>query len=273
MRAHIATSEKRDGGARPHAIFIGCAGWTVPTTHRQRFNEQGSALERYSSRLNAVEINSSFYRPHQPKTYERWALSVPAEFRFSVKVPKTITHEHALVGTASLVDRFLDECLHLGRKLGGLLVQIPPSLIFDARQANAFFGLLRRRLPDGVAVACEPRHLSWFGPNAELIWDRHHINRISADPPIDGRNPEVLPSPTGAWRYWRLHGSPRMYYSSYSPAFLQHLLPMLLRSANASNVWVIFDNTANGHAVADALMLKSLLQAAGVSTIGSQTDA
>jgi aspartate/methionine/tyrosine aminotransferase len=56
-----------------------------------------------------VEINSSFYRPHRPSTYERWAASVPASFRFSVKVPRSITHERRLADADALLDAFLAE--------------------------------------------------------------------------------------------------------------------------------------------------------------------
>ena len=219
-------------------------------------------MERYASRLDAVEINTSFYRPHQAKTYQRWAASVPADFRFSVKVPKAITHDHALLGTRELVERFLGECLALGNKLGGLLVQLPPSLDFDGRRANAFFALLRRRIPDHVSIACEPRHPSWFGERARRIWSRHGINRIAADPSPVPRIDGSIPSNQGHWRYWRLHGSPRRYYSSYSRGFLEKLAPSLQQAAQSNDVWVIFDNTAHGHAVADAIRLQMMIDSA-----------
>ncbi len=78
------------------SLRIGTAGWSVPALYAEEMPRGGSHLERYARRLNAVEINSSFYRPHQRKTYERWAQSTPADFRFSVKVPKAITHEARL---------------------------------------------------------------------------------------------------------------------------------------------------------------------------------
>jgi uncharacterized protein YecE (DUF72 family) len=255
-------SARIEPGPHPHishCIRIGCAGWSIPGEHRHLFSGAGSVLERYASRLDGVEINSSFYRPHQPKTYARWASSVPETFRFSVKVPKAITHEGALVGTAPLVDRFLGECLELGNRLGGLLVQLPPGLHFDAGKANAFFGLLRRRLPDEVAIACEPRHASWFDPKTQAIWSRYDVNRIGADPsPVTGADASV-PLRCGQWRYWRLHGSPRRYYSAYSHEFLAKLVPLLKQAAQTRDVWVIFDNTAQGHAVADALKLQRLV--------------
>ena len=250
-------------GTAYRRIRIGCAGWSVPSQHQKMFGAEGTSLERYATRLDAVEINSSFYRPHQPKTYERWASSAPEDFRFSLKIPKTITHDHRLLGTSALVDQFLADCMHLGSKLGGLLVQLPPSLQLDARQATAFFALLRRRLPNDVAIACEPRHASWFGDKALAILDRHGVNLVAADPaPVAGLESCVLPSNTGAWRYWRLHGSPRLYYSSYSHLALARLATRLLQSAKSADVWVVFDNTAHGNAAANALLLKQLVATA-----------
>ena len=262
MPSTSSTSPGKPGRRIAHEIRIGCAGWSIPGEHRHFFGEHGSVLERYASRLDAVEINSSFYRPHQARTYARWAASVPEAFRFSVKVPKAITHEHALRGTSLLVDRFLGECLELGDKLGGLLVQLPPRLDFDARNANAFFGLLRRRLPDRVAIACEPRHPGWFAAKAIPVWSRHDVNRIAADPvPVAGTDGGV-PGNAGQWRYWRLHGSPRRYFSAYSQEFLAKLVPALKQAAKTTDVWVIFDNTAQGHAAADAIRLQGLIASA-----------
>ena len=71
--------------------MIGTAGWSIPAQHATAFPSSGSHLDRYSHRFLAVEINSSFYRPHRPGTYQRWAATVPAAFRFAVKMPKIIT--------------------------------------------------------------------------------------------------------------------------------------------------------------------------------------
>src|SRR5690606_36664574 len=114
-----------------------------------------------------VEINSSFYRHHQQSTYARWAESVPDGFRFSVKMPRTITHERRLKGIASELKEFLAQIGGLGPKHGGVLVQLPPSLKFTRRVVQAFFDRLRGELPSSTAVACEPRHGSWFTRPAE----------------------------------------------------------------------------------------------------------
>ncbi len=143
---------------------IGCAGWSIPSRYADLFGPGESMLARYATRFTVVEINSSFYRPHQRKTYERWAASVPAGFRFSVKLPRTVSHDSGLVGVGGLLDRFLDDVNGLGNKLGGLLLQLPPSLALDSRRVGSFFRALQRRTEAGVV--CEPRHASWFTPQA-----------------------------------------------------------------------------------------------------------
>lgn len=237
-------------------FYIGCAGWSLPKAHQAEFPVDGSHLERYASRLPAVEINSSFYRPHRRATYARWADSVPAEFRFSVKVPKAITHEQRLADSQALLDTFMDEVAGLGHRLGCLLVQLPPSLRFDPRLADDFLRLLRQRHQCGVAV--EPRHASWFCDEAEQLLASHRAARVAADPAL-------LPAATqpGGWLslvYLRLHGSPKMYYSAYDAPALAAWAELLRAGANhADQVWCILDNTAEGHALGNALELMALV--------------
>ena len=85
-------------------VRIGTAGWSIPKEHSAPFPVQGSHLERYGAVFNAVEINSPFYRPHRTATYERWAASVPEDFRFAVKIPKAITHECRLKDAGERLD-------------------------------------------------------------------------------------------------------------------------------------------------------------------------
>src|SRR4029078_10043559 len=91
------------------SVRIATAAWSIPKEHAAPFPTTGSHLERYGAIFNAVEINSSFYRPHRRATYERWAASVPAEFRLAVKVPKAVTHERRLEDAGDRLDHFLSE--------------------------------------------------------------------------------------------------------------------------------------------------------------------
>jgi uncharacterized protein YecE (DUF72 family) len=235
-------------------VRIGCAGWSIPAAHRALFGPGDSMLARYATRFDCVEINSSFYRPHRRQTYARWASSVPRGFRFSVKLPRAISHEQRLHGSGRLLDRFLEECGGLGGKLGCLLLQLPPSLALEPRVAATFLAMLRRRFAG--AVACEPRHASWFTPRAEELLRRHRIARVAADPvPHPGAD---LPAGDDTFAYWRWHGSPRMYYSAYGEADLR-ARAVLVRSQRVRRHWVILDNTAHGHAIADAACLQAIL--------------
>src|SRR4051794_31555714 len=123
--------------------YVGTAGWNIPRAHRDRFPSAGSQLARYAARLNAAEINTSFYRSHSVATYERWAAAVPPDFRFAVKMPRLITHDRGLTRARAPLAQFLDETAALGPRRGPLLVQLPPSLAFDRRRAARFFDLLR----------------------------------------------------------------------------------------------------------------------------------
>src|SRR5664279_1120031 len=141
-------------------LRIGCAGWSIPRQTGHLFVAGASHLHRYAQVFNACEINSSFYRPHRADTWERWRESVPDDFRFSVKAPKTITHEHALNRAAELLPPFLRQIVILKDKLGPILFQLPPSSAFDHDIARQFLTVFREGY-SGLAV-WEPRHASWF---------------------------------------------------------------------------------------------------------------
>ena len=236
-------------------IFVGTAGWSIPAALADRFTGEGTHLERYAARLNAVEINSSFYRPHRRSIYERWAASVPARFRFAVKLPRTITHDARLVEVGDLLDRFAGEVAGLDDKRGPVLVQLPPSLAFDAEVADAFFAAAHSVL--GGPFACEPRHASWFDEAADALLTRHGVARVAADP---ARVPAAaLPGGWRELRYARWHGSPRIYWSDYDPAAIGAHAAAVSALPSEATSWTIYDNTAAGFALANALSLVSLL--------------
>ncbi|MCF5702132.1 DUF72 domain-containing protein [Pseudomonas syringae] len=233
--------------------FVGCAGWSLGREYWPEFPAEGTHLQRYAARLNSVEINSSFYRPHRRQTYERWADSVPDGFAFSVKIPKLISHELRLAGCAAALDEFLEQCGGLGDRLGCLLLQLPPSLAFDAAIAEAFFMALRERF--GGAVVLEPRHQSWC--EAERLLLDYRIAQAAVDP--SRLSSDAAPRGWAGVKYWRLHGSPRIYHSRYDSAFLQRYAQAVqIAAAEGAATWCIFDNTASGAALGNALTLAAL---------------
>jgi uncharacterized protein YecE (DUF72 family) len=238
------------------AALVGTAGWTIPSALAADFSAEGSALERYAARFPCAEINSTFHRSHRASTFERWAAAVPPAFRFSAKLPKTITHQQKLAGTEPLLDDFLAQVAPLGEHLALLLVQLPPSLAFDAERDHAFFTALRARTT--LALACEPRHPSWFEPDVDHVLTDYGIARVAADPARV--EPAARP---GGWRgfsYYRLHGSPVPYRSSYDDGRLSTYAAAIRADlSDGRPAWCIFDNTASGAAVGDALKLVPLL--------------
>jgi uncharacterized protein YecE (DUF72 family) len=225
------------------ACRIGCAGWNLPKYLR---DPSLSYLERYAQLFNCVEVNSSFYRHHQPKTYARWADAVPEDFRFSVKAPRAITHASEAV--KATIDRFLNETRELGHKLGPLLIQFPPKAAFKRSVASELFLSFREKF--NGEIVCEPRHATWFEHEAYELLKAYFISLVAADPkPVSGA-PGVLEQES---RYYRLHGAPRIYYSEYTEEFLRQF--KMNEALNRGGTWVIFDNTALGYAYQNALAL------------------
>lgn len=144
----------------------------------------------------------------------------------------------------------------LGAKLGPLLVQLPPSLAYDVELATAFLMALRDRF--GGHAACEPRHPSWFASEADVLLARFGIARVATDP-----TPMPKAAEPGGWSglvYYRLHGSPQAYYSSYTAAYLDALTRKLTAVSRSAPAWCIFDNTARGAATENALSVLERLR-------------
>jgi uncharacterized protein YecE (DUF72 family) len=265
-KADLATFASRGsvvgkGGRLP--VRIATAGWANPPAERAHRRATDSHLEHYARQFNAVEINSTFYRSHKIGTYERWRETTPADFAFAVKMARSITHDCGLRGCKRELQAFLREVSALGSKLRVILIQLPPSLEFDAKVAGKFFSYL-----DAVdcQLACEPRHASWFGADADRLLREHEISRVAADP---ARQPGALvagPLAIGGYArlsYYRLHGSPRMYYSAYSDEFLRDLASQIdTPRRGRKEVWCVFDNTARHEAWSDGIRLKGLLAGA-----------
>jgi uncharacterized protein YecE (DUF72 family) len=238
-------------------IRTGTAGWSIPRALAGEFPGEGTHLARYARHMHCAEINTSFYRSHARDTYGKWASLTPRGFRFSVKLPRGITHEGRLKGTRPLLERILDEAGGLGNKLGPLLLQLAPSHPYEARTVRTFFRLLRE-LHAGPVV-CEPRHASWFEARAQASMAEFRVGQVMADPAVTPA--AALPGGwlgedekgTGATFYARLHGSPRIYWSAYDSAKLRLWRERIESLPKQADRWCIFDNTASGAALANAL--------------------
>ena len=233
---------------------IGTAGWAVPRAVADAFPAAGTGLQRYAARFAAAEINSTFYKPHRAATFARWAETTPPDFAFALKLPKAVSHERRLEDCEAALDGFFASAAPLGGKFRAVLVQLPPSLVFQPTVAGRFFDAVRARWSG--QLACEPRHPSWFGAEADALLLAGQVARVAADPvrAPGGQDP-------GGWRgftYRRLHGAPRVYWSSYDEGWLTTLAQAV--RADPPGSWCVFDNTASGAAAANALALLGLLK-------------
>ena len=235
--------------------MIGTAGWSIPSAFSSEFPTSGTHLQRYGQTLSAVEINSCFYRAHDRRVYEKWAAATPGHFRFAVKLTQRITHDLALRSARKPLEEFLRETSGLGPKRGPMLIQLPASRVLEPRVAHRFFELLRARYEGPVVL--EPRHESWFGRVADRLLLRHRISRVATDPAKVASAAEPGGAPEAI--YYRLHGSPRMYWSPYDETYLATLARRLRAHAADGQVWCIFDNTASGAAALNALQLQAMV--------------
>jgi uncharacterized protein YecE (DUF72 family) len=189
-------------------LHVGTSGYSYAEWKGSFYPEDLPAsgmLEHYASRLNAVEINNTFYRLPKASVLTSWAEQVPAGFRFSIKASRKITHFARLKPEAADATAYLMETLGgLGERLGTVLFQLPPNMKVDLERLGAFLELL----PAGLPAAFEFRHESWADePVRELLTERG-VALVHAD--TDESQEDAALVPTASWGYLRLR---RMSYT------------------------------------------------------------
>ena len=216
---------------------------------------EGTHLQRYASIFNSVELNRTFYALPRASTVRKWVECVPDHFRFSLKLSKRITHELKFKGAISALKEFIALAHEFGEKLGPVLVQTPPTL--EAEDHVLDFLEQFRELFEGTIVM-EPRHTSWTKGSIDVRLRELRIARVAADP---ARIPDLgMPGGDRSTAYFRLHGSPRIYWSEYTEEMLLEWAGRIREAMGASeDAWVIFDNTARNAAFPNALRMRELL--------------
>ena len=169
-------------------------------------------------------------------------------------MPRSITHESGLRGVRREIKQFFAGIEALQPKLGVILIQLPPRLEFQQRLTGAFFRSVPK-LPR-VELVCEPRHASWFTEGADAQMADLNIARVASDPARAAN--AGCPGGYGHFAYFRWHGSPHMYYSSYSDAQLDDFAAQV-NIRRDGRTWCIFDNTARYAAWDNAISLRARL--------------
>ena len=246
------------------APFVGTAGWAIPKAMRAEFFEPGEVkpnhLKAYSARLTGIEINSSFYKDHQPATYAKWASATPEGFRFSIKLAKRFTHIQKLEVESRELKTMIEGTRELGEKFGVFLIQLPPKLVFNSEIAETFFATFRELFDGDIAI--EARNQTWAEREATQVLEEYSVARVIADPNRIGKAPPIR---SAKLCYFRLHGSPKVYYSDYTQEQLEFWRAEFKKEMRGKDsAWCIFDNTALGAATANALeMLTSTFNPQG----------
>lgn len=231
------------------ALYVGTSGWQY-RDWREAFYpkslKQADWLAHYADRFLTVEVNNTFYRLPERSTFERWRAQTPADFVFVCKLSRYLTHIKRLADPADPVSLFMERADGLGDKLGPLLVQLPPTMKADvARLAGAL-----KAFPDGVKVAVEFRHESWFTDEVQTLLSDHDAALVWADRLSKDLNPLWR---TASWGFIRLHegtASPRPCYGrdaldSWARRTADHWGP-------EEDVWFFFNNDPRCCAVDNA---------------------
>jgi uncharacterized protein YecE (DUF72 family) len=170
-------------------------------------------------------------------------------------MPRTITHESALQDAATEIAQFFEDIEALQPKLGVVLIQLPPTLEFGPAEVRSFFSSLP--VARGTRLVCEPRHASWFTGPADALLERLDVTRVATDPSAFAAAKH--PGGSRKFAYFRWHGSPRKYYSSYPETQIKAFAADVIKTSGR-DAWCIFDNTAAHAAWPNAQVLASILR-------------
>ncbi len=178
------------------------------------------------------------------KTFAKWREETPKDFCFSAKLPRSVTHFGKLQKNFDEIEEFFVRVGELGEKFFGTLVQLPPSLQYNEEIFGTFIETMRKKYSGKIFL--EPRHPSW----KECDFSVFNVLPVVSDPSFVELEP-------GDPAYFRLHGSPKLYHSSYQENFLQELATKLKFYKEAV---VVFNNTASGAAIQNALQLMEIVR-------------
>ena len=241
---------------RAAALRIGTSGWSYPAWWGPFFPpsvKKAAALEYYVTRFDCVELNNPFYRTPTFEAVRGWRERTPADFRFTWKASKFITHWKRLSDASrSSLDLMYSRLELLGEKAGPVLFQLPPQMKADAARLGDFVGMLDSRWN----YAFEFRHSSWYEPAVIDILRAHDLALCISDH-ADAPAPWVR---TASFVYVRGHGPSGRYHGTYTDETLGEWSDAISRwRAEGADVWCFFDNDVKSAAPFDAERLKARL--------------
>jgi uncharacterized protein YecE (DUF72 family) len=231
-------------------LWIGTSGWQYDDW-RDRFYAgvpRRRWLEHYAEHFAIVEVNNTFYRLPEARTFDDWRNRTPDDFVFALKMSRYLTHVRRLREPKNSVGMFFDHASRLGPKLGPVLLQLPPNLRAAPDDLAAVFD----QIPHGVRVAVEPRHPSWFTDEVRSLLTARDVALCLADVASRPVGPIWK---TASWTFLRMHSGRATPYPCYGRTALRSWSRRLAAEWGGHDAYVFFNNDANGCAVRDAHQL------------------
>ncbi|PWS27310.1 DUF72 domain-containing protein [Pedobacter yonginense] len=224
---------------------MGTSGLTLPVPNKAFYPDEFKEKSRlcfYSSLMNSIEINSSFYKTPMGSTVAKWVNEVGDDFKFTFKLLRDITHSKGLVFDPLLLQKFMDSISFAHAKQGVLLVQFPPSLKADLfLKVERLLSLIREYVPIGWKIALEFRHPSWYKMETYDLLNEQQVALVIHDK--SPANTPMIELSTN-FVYLRFHGPGGNYRGSYDESFLSEYANYIsdwLREGK--EVYVYFNNT------------------------------
>ncbi len=237
-------------------ILFGTSGWSYQEWVGAFYpDNRTSKLPFYAKIFESVEVDSSFYRPPSKSMIAGWAKATGLDFKFSLKIPKSITHDRRLAGAEKEVLDFIQLVGPLDKagKLGCLLIQLAPSFTFKEKKSlEFFFGLLPRHLH----FAVEFRHESWNRKETRDLLKEFNIANTITDSPVGFLSKVVITATTHSYVRWHGHGKSVWYNYRYSENELRPWLAKLNQIESQVPVtYAYFNNHYGGNAPFNLLQL------------------
>ena len=236
--------------------LVGTSGWVYEHWKHRFYPEKlpkSKWFSYYATQFSTVEVNATFYRAFQDRTYQKWREQAPPGFRYVLKAPRLITHLKLLVGVEEEIGEFWRSASILEDRLGLILLQIAPQTPYDPgrlRRAILAFG-------DPSRVAVEFRSSRWETEETYALLQELHSCYCNPDSPqqhLAGR----LTSETG---YLRMHGRSRWYSYDYTEGELQEIASIMqdMVRRGANTVYAFFNNDFESYAPQNARRLMEML--------------
>jgi len=235
--------------------YIGCSGF-YNKDWKEVFYPKGLSQSRwfefYCTHFNTLELNTTFYRFPRVDQLNKWFLKSPADFKFSVKAPRLITHYKQLKESESLLNDFYVTIREgLKEKLGAVLFQLPSKIVYSDEFLQRIVLNLNTEFPNVV----EFRHVSWWNASVIDALSSHNISFCGIS--IKDLTEEIIANTSTV--YYRFHGLSKLYYSQYETAYIESFAKCLRKKANGKTAFVYFNNTATMAAIHNAFELKNFL--------------